>query len=296
MKNFPLNQTLSSLVNLLRWNKPTGRIILLIPAGWALWLNPSAPPSNTLVGLIILGGILVSGSGCIANDLWDKNIDSQVSRTKSRPLANGSLTTATALIAMAVLLFASFQVIFLLPPSSQALCLKLSAISLLPILLYPSSKRWFKYPQALLAICWGFAVLIPWAASNSSLNGGVPLITCWMATMIWTFGFDTIYAMADKEDDDRLGLNSSALALGPKAFKAVAICYALTSILIGLSALTKGINLVFWPIWLLASVGMQREVLSLKASIPATKGFGRHFKNQTLLGSLILSGLILGSL
>ena len=188
------------------------------------------------------------------------------------------------------------KVVFLLPTSSQSLCLKLAGVALLPILIYPSSKRWFKYPQILLAICWGFAVLIPWAASESSLNGGLPLLTCWLATMIWTFGFDTVYAMADKNDDKELGLNSSAIALGTNAFKTVSICYALTSLLIAISALTQGIGIIFWPIWLLASIGMQREIISLTALKSNIKNFGVHFRNQVFLGSLILLGLIVGNI
>ncbi len=296
MKKTSFVSALRNLINLLRWNKPSGRLILLIPAGWSLWLTPSAPPSGSLIMSIMIGGLLVSGSGCIANDLWDRKIDSQVKRTKERPLANGAVNITTALVILLVLLLLSLKIIFLLPIKSQQLCLQLAAFALIPILIYPSSKRWFKYPQILLAICWGFAVLIPWAASESSLNGGYTLTACWMATMIWTFGFDTVYAMADKNDDEKLGLNSSAIALGKKAYKLVSICYALTSIFIAISALLHDIGIIFWPIWLLASLGMQREVFYLNKLEPNMPNFGRHFHHQVLLGSLILSGLILGNI
>ena len=287
-------QFINNLINLLRWNKPTGRLILLIPAGWSLCLAPSAPPSKELVSLIIIGGLLVSGSGCIANDLWDKKIDSQVQRTKNRPLAKGSIKISSALIVLLILLSLSLRVIFLLPIASQALCFKLSLIGLVPILLYPSSKRWFKYPQFFLAICWGFSVLIPWAASEASLDGGLPLITCWLATIIWTFGFDTVYAMADKSDDKKLNLNSSALSLGSNAYKAVSICYALTSFALGASAYSGGIGVTFWPFWVLGSIGMQREVFHLERAKTDTFIFGKHFRNQVLLGGVILLGLIVG--
>ncbi len=280
---------------MLRWNKPSGRLILLIPASWSLWLAPSAPPDITLFTLIMTGGILVSGVGCIANDLWDRNIDSRVERTQNRPLAQKAIKIRTALFLLLLLLLASLQIIFLLPGSSQILCLSLAIVSLVPILLYPSAKRWFKYPQAFLSLCWGFAVLIPWAASESTLNGGLVLQCCWLATMLWTFGFDTVYAMADKEDDKKLGLNSSAITLGKKAFGAVSLCYGLTSLLIGTSASVTGIGSIFWPIWFLASIGMQYEVFSLKRSKKHTTNFSRHFINQVVLGSLILFGLILGN-
>ncbi len=296
MKNYLFTNNLKVFFNLLRWNKPSGRLILLIPAGWSLWLAPSAPPTANLITLIILGGILVSAVGCIANDLWDRRIDSKVNRTKDRPLAKGSIRVSTAVIILVLLLFLSLRIIFLLPITSQSICLKLAFIALFPIVLYPSAKRWFQYPQVLLAACWGFAVLIPWAASESSLNGGITLLTCWLATMIWTFGFDTVYAMADKNDDRKLGLNSSALALGKNAYRVVSTCYALTSVLIAISALSKGIGLIFWPIWLLASIGMQKEVLSLNILQSDISQSGKHFRNQVLIGGLILSALILGNL
>ena len=83
---------------LLRWNKPSGRLILLIPAGWSLWLTPTAPPSIFVFGIIILGGLFVSGAGCIANDIWDRKFDKKVIRTKERPLANGNVSLKTAWI------------------------------------------------------------------------------------------------------------------------------------------------------------------------------------------------------
>ncbi len=296
MKSNLSTNNLRALFSLLRWDKPSGRLILLIPAGWSLWLTPSSPPTVNLVSLIILGGMFVSASGCIANDLWDRRIDSKVHRTKERPLAKGSIRVSTAVIILIFLLLLSLRIIFLLPIASQSICLKLAVIALFLIILYPSSKRWFRYPQALLAVCWGFSVLIPWAASESSLNGGVPLLTCWLATMIWTFGFDTVYAMADKVDDRKLGLNSSALALDRSACRVVSTCYALTSILIAISASFKGIGPIFWPIWLVASISMQKEVLSLNILQPEISESGKHFRNQVLLGGLILSALILGNL
>ena len=81
---------------LLRWDKPSGRLILLIPAGWSLWLLPDAPPAAALVGWIVLGGLAVSAAGCIANDLWDRRIDPLVERTKTRPLADGRVGTTEA--------------------------------------------------------------------------------------------------------------------------------------------------------------------------------------------------------
>ena len=285
---------MNSLFELLRWNKPSGRLILLIPAGWALWLTPTAPPDWKLVGLIIAGALFTSGAGCIANDLWDKQIDKKVARTQTRPLAIGSVKNSSALFLLIFMLVLSLFIVFSFPLASRYICLKLAIIALVFILIYPSTKRWFKYPQAILSICWGFSALIPWAASQSTLNGGIPLIACWGATLIWTFGFDTVYAIADKEYDAILGLNSSVLSLKGNVIGPVASCYAITSFLLATAAISVQIKWIFWPAWLLASIGMQREIWLLKNLDSTSSKFGTHFKNQVWLGGLLLMGFIMG--
>ena len=245
---------LASWFQLLRWNKPSGRLILLIPAGWSLWLTPNAPPSPWLVLLIVVGGLTVSAAGCIANDLWDRRLDREVERTKGRPLARGGLSVPVAVASLLALLVLSLLVVLGLPPAGRSLCLALAVMALPPILLYPSAKRWFAFPQAVLAICWGFAVLIPWAAAD--MRASPALLLCWLATLTWTFGFDTVYAMADRPDDRKLGLRSSALSLGRHAVTAVQISYAICLIALAFAALSAGTGSAFYPCWLLAAAGM----------------------------------------
>ena len=279
---------------LLRWHKPSGRLILLIPALWSLWLTPAAPPPAPLVGWIVLGGLAVSGAGCVANDLWDRRLDPQVERTASRPLAAGAVSVAGAVGLLLLCLVLALLVVLALPEAGRGLCLLLAVAALPPVLLYPSAKRWFGYPQAVLALCWGFAVLIPWAAATGALTGGWPLGLCWLATLLWTFGFDTVYAMADRPDDLRVGIRSSALSLGARAPQAVALCYGATAVLLALAAAQAGVTLPFWPLWLLAAGGMQREAHLLRqANLPAS-AYGRHFERQVLLGALLLLALVVG--
>ena len=97
--------------HLLRWNKPSGRLILLIPAGWSLWLTPAAPPSLMILGLIVLGGLFVSGAGCIANDIWDRQFDKKVKRTKDRPLAKGSISLKAAWVLLTAILLLSLLIV-----------------------------------------------------------------------------------------------------------------------------------------------------------------------------------------
>ena len=281
---------------LLRWNKPSGRLILLIPAGWSLWLTPAAPPSLLILGIIILGGLFVSGAGCIANDIWDRKFDKKVIRTKERPLANGKVSVKAAWILLILMLFFSLFIVLAIPTESRNLCLLLATLSLPFILLYPSAKRWFKFPQLILSICWGFSVLIPWAASESSFAGGGPLLFCWLATIFWTFGFDTVYAMADEIDDKVIGLNSSAISLGKKSIQTVSFCYFLTCLFLALAAFKANLGLIYWPFWLVSTLGMQREVLLLNSRPQGIKTSGLHFSNQVRIGSLLLLGMVLSKL
>jgi 4-hydroxybenzoate polyprenyltransferase len=283
-------------LELLRWHKPSGRLILLIPAGWALWLQPQAPPSPVLVGWMVLGGLAVSGAGCIANDLWDRRIDPLVERTRRRPLADGRVQPATALVLLLLCLLVALLVVLAMPAPRRLLCLSLALAALPPVLLYPSAKRWFPLPQLVLAFCWGFAVLIPWAAAAGSLTG-LPLACTWLATLAWTFGFDTVYAMADREDDIRVGVRSSALSLGAAAPMVVALCYALTAAALAGAALLRGIATpLFWLSWLLAAGAMQWEAFQLRRPNPPRSLFGRHFAHQVRLGALLLLSLILPQL
>ncbi len=291
-----LTRKIGYYFQLLRWNKPSGRLILLIPAGWSLWLTPAAPPSLFVLGIIILGGLFVSGAGCIANDIWDRKFDKKVIRTKERPLAAGNVSLKTAWILLILMLFFSLFIVLAIPTESRNLCLLLATLSLPFILLYPSAKRWFKFPQLILSICWGFSVLIPWAASESSLDGGVTLLFCWLATIFWTFGFDTVYAMADEIDDKVIGLNSSAISLGKKSIQTVSFCYCLTCLLLALAAFNANLGLTYWPFWLASTLGMQREVLLLNSRSQSIKTSCLHFSNQVRIGSLLLLGMVLSKL
>ena len=288
--------TARALLELLRWHKPSGRLILLIPAGWALWLTPQAPPAPALVGWIVVGGLAVSGAGCIANDLWDRRIDPLVERTRDRPLASGRVSPATALALLLVCLLLALLVVLALPAAGRTTALALAMAALPPVLLYPSAKRWFALPQLVLALCWGFAVLIPWVAASGSLAGGWPLLLIWLATLCWTFGFDTVYAMSDREDDARLGVRSSALSLGAAAPLWVTACYGLTALLLAVAAQLRGIaGPLFWLPWLIASGGMLREALVLRGAHLPRSTYGLHFSHQVQLGALLLLALILGT-
>jgi len=287
-------QRARALLELLRWHKPSGRLILLIPALWSLWLARAGLPPLPLLGWIVLGALAVSGAGCIANDLWDRRLDPQVERTANRPLASGRVGVSAAVALLLLMLVLALLVVLALPPAHRQLCLLLALAALPPVLLYPSAKRWFGYPQAVLALCWGFAVLLPWAAVRGSLAGGWPLWLTWGATLLWTFGFDTVYAMADRPDDERVGIRSSARSLGEQAPLVVALCYGATALALAAAAVLSGVSFAFWPLWLLAAVLMQQQAAVLRRPALPAATYGRHFQRQVQLGALLLLALIVG--
>ncbi len=281
------------IIEILRWNKPSGRLILLIPAGWSLWLTPSNNPDLSIILKIIFGGLLVSGFGCIANDIWDKEIDKKVLRTKDRPLASNRLKLKFAYIIFIVLIIGSFFLTISLPEEGRLLTLFLAFLSVPIILIYPSSKRWFKFPQLILSICWGFAVLIPWAAQEGNLNNPI-VFFCWMATIFWTFGFDTVYALADKDYDEKIGINSSAINLKSSTKIAIHICYLFTNIFLGICGFLSQLNLIFWLILLVTSYLMQIDTIKIfKSENQSINLIGKHFQNQVIYGSLVLLGIII---
>ena len=282
----------NTLFELLRWNKPTGRMILLIPAGWSLYLTPGPNPTFFMLTKITLGGLLVSGLGCVANDIWDKKIDQKVIRTKNRPLAANKISLKIAYLILLFLIISSFFLTLSLPKEGRFLSILLAILALPIILIYPSAKRWFKFPQLILSICWGFAVLIPWAANEGNLNSFV-LLFCWLATLFWTFGFDTVYALADKKYDTKIGVNSSAISLQNNTKTTIKICYFFTSIFLALCGLLNELNLIFWSIWLITGLLMQKDIQKVfPENNQSIKKIGNHFRNQSIYGLVLLLGII----
>ena len=194
-----------------------------------------------------------------------------------------------------ILILASFALTFTLPVHGRNICILLALIALIIILIYPSSKRWFKYPQLILSSCWGFSALIPWAANEGNINS-IILLFCWLATIFWTFGFDTVYALADKKYDKKIGINSSAISLDNNTKISIHICYFLTSFFPGLCGLLNKVNFIFWPIWFITAFLMQIDILKVfpenKQSI---KIIGNHFQNQSIYGGALLLAIIIAS-
>jgi 4-hydroxybenzoate polyprenyltransferase len=281
--------TLNEIIRLLRWHKPEGRLILMIPALWAVILASRAEPPPLLVLVIIAGTIATSAAGCVVNDLWDHNIDPQVERTRTRPLAARTLTLQVGAVVALVSFLCAFGLSLYLTPLSFWLCVAAVPV----IVLYPAAKRVFPVPQLVLSIAWGFAVLISWSAVTGSLTLGAWLL--WGATVLWTLGFDTIYAMPDRPDDQRLGVNSSALFFGRYVEWAIAVFLAGTVGLLGVLGHYLGLHWGYWICVGIVSVLWGREVWILRrsAQLPG-KIYGQLFRENVWIGFILLAGMVLG--
>ncbi|MEB3338383.1 MAG: 4-hydroxybenzoate solanesyltransferase [Leptolyngbyaceae bacterium] len=277
-----------TLVRLLRWDKPEGRLILMIPALWAVFLAADGRPAPLLVGVIVLGSLATSAGGCVVNDLWDRDIDPQVQRTRTRPLAARALSIKTGIVVAFVSFACAWGLSLYLNPLSFWLCVAAMPV----IVLYPLAKRVFPVPQLVLAIAWGFAVLISWSAVKGHLEPATWLL--WGATVLWTLGFDTIYAMADREDDRRLGIQSSALFFGKYVVQAVIVFLTATACLLAGLGILMQLQAGFWLSLTLAILGWAWQAYILRhPSLPAST-YGQLFRQNVWIGGILLAGMILG--
>lgn len=282
--------TLLTVVRLLRWDKPAGRLILMIPALWAVFLAADGRPPAALVGVIVLGTLATSAAGCVINDLWDRDIDPEVERTRSRPLASRALTVQTG-IGVALISFACAAILaFYLNPLSFWLC-----VAAVPVIIcYPLAKRFFPVPQLVLSLAWGFAVLISWSAAVRELELATWLL--WGAVVFWTMGFDTVYAMSDREDDLRLGVNSSAIFFGDNAPNAVGFFFVGTVALLAAMGINLHLHVGFWMAISAAAILWFLQYSQLRnADIPKLV-YGQIFRQNVWVGFVILAGMIVGEI
>lgn len=282
--------TWQKVIRLLRWDKPAGRLILMIPALWAVFLAAKGTPPIPLVGVMILGTLSTSAAGCVVNDLWDKDIDPQVDRTKTRPLASRALSVKVGIGVFAIALLCAAVLAFYLNPLSFWLC-----VAAVPLIIgYPLAKRVFPVPQLVLSLCWGFAVLISWSAVTGNIT--TPTWLLWGATVAWTLGFDTVYAMSDREDDLKVGINSSALFFGNYAAEAVGFFYLITIILMALLGRNLGLNFLFWIGLAVASIAWIWQYIRLRNPDLPRPVYGTMFGQNVAIGFILLVGMIVGYL
>ena len=182
--------------------------MLLWPQGWALWIASAGRPQPRLLAIFAAGTVLMRSAGCIINDLTDRNIDPHVKRTRARPLAARVLGPYEAIALFAVLIFAAG----LLALQLNVYTLRLAVVGLALTIVYPLLKRFFPMPQLFLGLCFGWAVPMAFAATQAQVPrvGWLMLV----AAVLWAGVYDTMYAMTDRDDDVRIGVQSSAILFG----------------------------------------------------------------------------------
>ena len=205
---------------LIRLDKPIGTLLLLWPTLTALWLATSGTPSWIGVGIFVLGTLLMRSAGCAVNDYSDRDYDAHVKRTANRPLARGEIAPWEAIAVAAALALCAFLLI--LPLNRTTILLSLPALAI--TLAYPFFKRFFALPQAFLGIAFSFGIPMAFASAYGTVTSlGWALFA---ANLFWVMAYDTEYAMVDRDDDIKLGLNTSAITFGRYDVLIVMLCYA----------------------------------------------------------------------
>ena len=194
---------------LARLDRPIGTWLLFLPGLWGILLA-RVPVTETirLVSLFAFGSLVMRAAGCVVNDLWDRDIDRKVARTAGRPLASGALRSRHALLFLVVLLLAGLAVLLQLNRLSQVL----GVASLLLVAVYPLAKRVTWWPQLMMGFTFGYGAPMGYAAAAGRMDAA--WVALYIAAILWDFGFDTIYAHQDREDDALVGVHSTARLFG----------------------------------------------------------------------------------
>lgn len=201
-------------LRLSRADRPIGTWLLLLPCWWGALLGAlSAPDTMGMRTLWILlacaiGAFLMRGAGCTWNDITDRDIDGKVARTRNRPLVSGAVTLREAAIWMGIQVFASFLILL----TFNTAAIWLGVLALAPVVIYPFAKRFTWWPQVFLGLAFNWGALLAWTAQTGSL--GWPAVILYLSGICWTLFYDTIYAHQDREDDELIGVKSTARLFG----------------------------------------------------------------------------------
>ena len=252
--------------SLIRLDRPIGAWLLFWPGAWSVALagmGQRAPSSLGMSGWLLiawlaLGAWAMRSAGCVYNDIVDRDLDRQVERTRLRPLASGRASLKGAWILLVAMSLIGLVVLLQLQRTAQIVAL----ISLAPVALYPFMKRITWWPQAWLGLVFSWAALVGWPAVDGRMAAAA--FWLWGGSIFWVIGYDTIYALQDKEDDALVGVKSSALALGKHARLGIFVCY-LAALILWTMAIRE-VRLEYWaPLALLPmALHLLGQVVALK--------------------------------
>lgn len=231
---------------LTRLNKPIGILLLWYPTAWALWMANAGVPALRLLLIFSLGTVLMRTAGCIINDLTDRDIDQHVDRTKHRPLATGAVSIGGAMIVLAILLASSLLLLVYLPWA----CWYWALLALVVTVIYPWCKRLIATPQLVLGLAFSMSIPMAYAASGIALNNDTILL--WLINFFWIIAYDTMYAMTDRADDLKIGVNSTAIFFGDYDRTVIGLLQSIVHGLWCYWAIKSDAHLGFYSLWALA--------------------------------------------
>src|SRR4051795_8704958 len=217
---------LRPFASLMRLDRPIGTWLLYWPCAWSVALAGVGGRWDLFLWLG-LGAFTMRSAGCVYNDIVDRDLDVKVERTRSRPLASGRVSVKSASLLIVALCLVGFLVLFRLNLTAAAVAL----VSIAPVSAYPFMKRLTWWPQAWLGLVFSWGALVGWPAVTGTLSWTTFLL--WFGSISWVVGYDTLYAIQDKEDDALVGVKSTARRLGDKAPLGVGVFYALAVLLWG---------------------------------------------------------------
>ncbi|MDC0414883.1 4-hydroxybenzoate octaprenyltransferase [Gammaproteobacteria bacterium] len=282
-----LNQ-INNYLLLMRLNKPIGIYLLMWPMLWAFLISASGQPNLFYLLLFMIGVVLTRSAGCVINDFFDKDIDSQVERTKGRVLVSGEVSSSEAVLLFIALI--SLCILLLLMIGADILIYALISFCLL--IIYPISKRLIKIPQLILGIAFGSSIPMVYIVQVGEVNASCILL--YLATISWAISYDTYYAIADKLDDLKIGNKSSAILFGENDINAPYWLQMLTIILMLFVGLINNLNLFFYLALFIATL----LCLYQKILVVNRKPYQciAAFENNNYFGLIIFFGLLLSYL
>ena len=279
-------------IRLFRLDRPIGIWLLAWPALWGLSFASHSKNlmhvDPKLLAIFLPGVFLTRSAGCIINDIADREIDRKVARTKSRPIASGAISVQTALIILCILLLAAFGLLVML----NSLTVGLGVLVLVPILLYPFMKRITFWPQAMLGLCFSAAALMGWTAVAENLN--LPAILLTIAVACWTIGYDTIYAHMDREDDEMIGIKSTARKFGNATQKWLTVFYSITILLLFIIGWLIGTSVIYQTAVAMATLHAGWQISTLDINNP--DNCLTRFRSNNIFGIIIFVGITLDML
>lgn len=273
-------------IKLMRWHHLTGAFLLIWPGLWAINL---ASDSNghypVLISLMfVIGALFLRSASCIINDIIDRKIDAKMERTKTRPLASGQISVFSAVLLLITLL----SITSLIVSSFNNRVIFLSAIILLPMVVYPYMNRLTYWPQIFLAFMGNWGVLIGWAAIRDQLD--LPVFLLYAACAFWTLGYDTIYSLQDRHDNVKLGIKSSALKLGKHTIKYLYVFYISATILLWMTGIMMGLGIGYHIFLIIAMFQLLWQIVMLEPDNAAD--CMRKFESNAYYGALIFLGIL----